>query len=132
MVGAGPTGSVKGNGGGGAIIAYADVSYIKKLLETALSDSRGDVHKYTWSGPDKVPVMILPDSSIGLASSVGNTAASNPEYSVFVYPHEHPFNNVPISFTTGNEQMRARASILNSGNIGTAAPIQHGYKTPTA
>jgi hypothetical protein len=132
MVGAGPSGSIKGNGGGGAIIAYADVSYIKKLLETALSDSRGDVHKYTWSMPDKVPVMVLPDSSIGLASSVGNTAAANPEYSVFVYPHEHPFNNVPISFTTGNEQMRARASVMNSGNIGTAAPIQHGYKTPTA
>jgi hypothetical protein len=24
------------------------------------------------------------------------------------------------------------ASMLNSGNVGTAAPIQHGYKTPTA
>ena len=132
MVGCGPTGSIKGNGGGGAIIAYADVSYIKQLLTTALADSRGDTHAYSWSMPDKVPVMVLPDSSIGLASSVGNTAASNPEYSVFVYPHEHPFNNVPISFTTGNEQMRARASVMNSGNIGTAAPIQHGYKTPTA
>jgi hypothetical protein len=132
MVGAGAGGSQKGSGGGGAIIGYADVSYIKKLLETALGDSRGGVHRYTWTMPDKVPVMVLPDSSIGLASTVGNTAASNPEYSVFVYPHEHPFNNVPLSFTTGNEQMRARASVLNSGNVGTAAPIQHGYKTPTA
>jgi hypothetical protein len=132
MVGAGPSGSQKGNGGGGAIIGYADVSFIKKLLETPLGDSRGGVHRYSWSGPDKIPVLVLPDSSTPLASNVGNTAASNPEYSVFVYPHSHPFNNIPLSFTTGNEQMRARASVVNSGNIGTAAPIQHGYKTHTA
>ena len=132
MVGAGADGSQKGNGGGGAIIAYADVSYIKKLLTTVLKDSRGDGHAYDWSMPDKIPVMVLPDSSIGLASTAGNLVASNPEYSVFMYPHQHPFNNIPLSFTTGNEEMRARASILNSGNIGVAAPIQHGYKTPTA
>jgi hypothetical protein len=132
MVNAGPTGNIKGKGGGGAIIGYADVSYIKKLLTTVLKDSRGDGHKYSWDMPDKVPVMVLPDSSIGLASSVGNTKASNPEYSVFMYPHLHAFNNIPLSFTTGNEEMRARASILNSGNIGVASPIQHGYKTPVA
>lgn len=130
MVGAGPTGSQKGSGGGGAIIGYADVSFIKKLLTTPLADSNKDVHTYTWTGPDKVPVLVLPDSSIGLASSVGNNSASNPEFSVFVYPHEHPFNNVPLSFTTGNEGMRARAAVVNSGAVGTAAPIQHGYKTP--
>jgi len=130
MVGAGPSGSQKGAGGGGAIIGYADVSFIKDLLTKPLKDSRGDTHTYTWSGPDKVPVLVLPDSSIGLASKVGNNSASNPEFSVFVYPHEHPFNNVPISFTTGNEGMRARAAVVNSGAVGTAAPIQHGYKTP--
>jgi hypothetical protein len=130
MVGAGSGGSQKGSGGGGAIIGYADVSFIKKLLTTPLSDNRGDVHTYSWSGPDKVPVLVLPDSAIGLASSVGNNSASNPEYSVFVYPHEHPFNNIPLSFTTGNEGMRARAAVVNSGAVGTAAPIQHGYKTP--
>jgi len=124
MVGAGPTGSQKGNGGGGTIIAYADVSYIKNLYNSIRAT------KSPWTGPDKVPVLVLSDSPMGLASSVGNGTASNPTYSVFVYPHEHPFNNIPLSFTTGNEQMRQRASILNSGNVGTAAPIQHGYKTP--
>jgi hypothetical protein len=124
MVGAGPSGSQKGNGGGGAVIAYADVSYIKSLYNSI------GAPKAPWTGPDKVPVMVLSDSPMGLASSIGNSTASNPTYSVFVYPHEHPFNNIPLSFTTGNDQMRQRASVLNSGNVGTAAPIQHGYKTP--
>lgn len=132
MTASGPTGSDKG-AGGTTVIGYADVSFIKTLLETALSDSRGDTHKYTWNGPDKVPVLVLSDGGTELASSAGNGGIkSNPEYSVFMYPHKHPFNNIPLSFTTGNEEMRARASILNSGNIGVASPIQHGYKTPTA
>lgn len=132
MTGTGPTGTDKG-AGGTSVIGYADVSFIKTLLETALADSRGDSHRYTWNGPDKVPVLVLSDGGTELASSAGNGGVkSNPEYSVFCYPHKHPFNNIPLSFTTGNEEMRARASILNSGNIGVAAPIQHGYKTPTA
>lgn len=131
MVNAGANGNIKGNGGGGAIIAYADVSYIKKLLTTPLSDSRGDSHAYSWSGPDKVPVLVLPDSSVGLASTVGNNTASNPEYSIFVYPHEHPFNNIPLSFTTGNNKNRDKAAAMNSGqNLVKAQPISHGYKTP--
>ena len=132
MVGAGPSGSLKGNGGGGAIIAYADLSYIKTLYDALQVVGAAALIKQPWTMPDKIPVLVLPDSTTGLASSVGNAAASNPEYSVFVYPHQHPFNNIPLSFTTGNEQMRSRASVLNSGNVGTAAPIQHGYKTPTA
>ena len=132
MVGAGPSGSQKGKGGGGAIMAYADLSYIKTLYDALYVVGAATLIKQPWIMPDKIPVLVLPDSATGLASSAGNTAASNPEYSVFVYPHEHPFNNIPLSFTTGNEQMRARASVLNSGNVGTAAPIQHGYKTPTA
>lgn len=132
MTGAGPTGSEKG-GGGTSVIAYADVSYIKTLLQTPLSDSRGDVHRYSWSGPDKVPVLTLSEGGTSLVSTAGNGGSrSNPTYSVFVYPHEHPFNNIPLTFTTGNEQMRAKAASLNSGNIGTAAKIQHGYKTPGA
>jgi hypothetical protein len=132
MTGAGPTGSEKG-AGGTSVIAYADVSYIKTLLQTPLKDSRGDVHRYSWSGPDKVPVLTLSEGGTSLASTAGNGGSkSNPTYSVFIYPHEHPFNNIPLTFTTGNEQMRAKASALNSGNIGTAAPIQHGYKTPGA
>ena len=126
MTGAGPTGSDKG-GGGTVVIAYADVSYIKGLYNSIAAN------KAPWSGPDKVPVLILSDGGTSLASNAGNAGSKkNPEYSVFVYPHLHPFNNIPLSFTTGNEQMRARASVLNSGNVGTAAPIQHGYKTPTA
>jgi hypothetical protein len=125
MVGAGPTGSIKGNGGGGAIIAYADVSYIKRLY-----DSIG-APKAPWTMVDKVPVMVLPDSAIGLASSVGNSVASNPPFSVFVYPHEHPFNNIPLSFTTGNNKNRDNAAAMNSGqSLMKAKPISHGYKTP--
>lgn len=126
MTGTGPNGTDKG-AGGTSIIGYADVSYIKKLYNSI------NASKSSWSGPDKVPVLVLSDGGTELASSAGNGGVkSNPEYSVFLYPHTHPFNNIPLSFTTGNEEMRARASILNSGNIGVAAPIQHGYKTPTA
>ena len=126
MTAAGPTGSEKG-GGGTTVIAYADVSYIKNLYNSIAAN------KAPWSGGDKVPVLILSDGGTKVESNAGNSGSpKNPQYSIFVYPHSHPFNNIPLSFTTGNEQMRARASVLNSGNIGTAAPIQHGYKTPTA
>lgn len=128
MTGAGPTGTDKG-GGGTAVIAYADLSFVKTLYNSIIAP------KAPWpsSAPDKVPVLILPETGAPLASNAGNGGVKmNPEYSVFIYPHLHPFNNIPLSFTTGNEEMRSRASVLNSGNIGTAAPIQHGYKTPTA
>jgi len=126
MSSSGINGDGKG-GGGTAIIAYADVSYIKNLYNSIAAP------KAPWTGPDKVPVLVLSDGGTSVASNAGNGGShKNPEYSIFVLPHEHPFNNIPLSFTTGNEQMRARASVLNSGNIGTAAPIQHGYKTPTA
>ena len=126
MTSTGVNGDQKG-GGGTAIIAYADVSYIKDLY-----DSIG-APKSPWTEAAQVPVLVLSDSGTSVASNAGNGGShSNPEYSVFVLPHEHPFNNIPLSFTTGNEEMRARASILNSGAIGTASPIQHGYKTPTA
>jgi hypothetical protein len=129
MVGAGPTGNIKGKGGGGAIIAYADLSYIKKLYDALFVVGAATLIKQPWSMPDKIPVLVLPDSSTGLASSVGNTAASNPEYSVFVYPHQHPFNNIPLTFTDGNESLRNAASVLNTGNLGVASKVEHGYKT---
>jgi hypothetical protein len=126
MTGTGINGDQKG-GGGTAIIAYADVSYIKALYNSIAAP------KAPWFGGDKVPVLVLSDGGTSLESTAGNAGIhSNPEYSVFVLPHQHPFNNIPLSFTTGNEQMRNRAAVLNTGNIGTAAPIQHGYKTPTA
>jgi hypothetical protein len=126
MTATGINGDQKG-AGGTAIIAYADVSYIRDLYNSIRAP------KSPWTQPAQVPVLVLSDSGTTLASSAGNGGShSNPEYSVFVLPHEHPFNNIPLSFTTGNEEMRARASILNSGNIGVASPIQHGYKTPTA
>ena len=129
MTSAGINGDIKG-GSGTTVIAYADVSFIKTLLETPLYDSDGDWHRYSWNGPDKIPVLILSDGGTNLASTVGNGGTrSNPEYSIFVYPHMHPFNNVPITFTNGNESLRSKAAILNSGNIGTAANIEHGYKS---
>ena len=126
MTGAGSTGTNIG-AGGTTVIGYADLSYVKVLYNSIVAV------KAPWTGPDKVPVLVLSDVGTELASIAGNGGIKkNPEFSVFVYPHEHPFNNIPISFTTGNEEMRARASVLNSGNIGTASPIRHGYKTPTA
>jgi hypothetical protein len=124
MTGAGEDGANKG-AGGTTVIGYADMSYIKKLYNSI------GASKAPWSLPDKVPVLILSEGGTDLASSAGNGGVKkNPEYSVFVYPHQHPFNNVPISFTTGNEQMREAAVGLNMGEVGTAKPISHGYKTP--
>ena len=130
MVNAGANGDIKG-GGGSAVIAWADVSYIKTLLETPISDSRGDTHKYSWVGPDKVPVLVLASGGTDLNSTAGNGGVqANPPYSVFVYPHEHPFNNIPLTFTTSNEKTRNMASKMNSGGAINASPISHGYKTP--
>lgn len=133
MTGVGPTGSEKG-AGGTSIIGYADVSFIKKIFETPVTDSDGDVHTHVWPGPDKVPVLTLSEGGTDLASTVGNGGTKmNPTFSVFVYPHEHPFNNIPITFTTGNEQMRNAASGLNNAQTAlNAKPIVHGYKTPGA
>ena len=122
MEGVGPNGSDKG-GGGTAVIAYADVSYIKDLYNSIVAI------KTPWTLPDKVPVLVLGNGT-NLASSAGNGGSrSNPTYSVYVYPHQHPFNNIPITFTDGNESLRNAASVLNSGDLGTASPIEHGYKT---
>lgn len=124
MTTAGATGSDKG-AGGTAVIAYADLSYIKKLYNSI------EASKSPWNLPDKVPVLILSDGGTDVASSAGNGGVKkNPEYSVFVYPHQHPFNNIPLSFTNGNSQMRDAAIGLNSGEAGVAKPISHGYKTP--
>lgn len=124
MTAAGATGSDKG-AGGTTIIAYADMSYIKQLYNSI------GAPKASWNLPDKVPVLILSDGGTNLASSAGNGGVKkNPEYSVFVYPHQHPFNNIPLSFTNGNSQMREAAVGLNTGEAGVAKPISHGYKTP--
>lgn len=129
MTAAGPTGSNKGSGGT-SVIGYADVSFIKTLLETPLVDSRGDVHRYTWNGPDKVPVLVLSEGGTPVASTAGNSGSKvNPTYSIYVYPHQHPFNNIPLTFTDGNESLRNAASNLNAGELGVASKIQHGYKT---
>lgn len=120
---AGINGEQKG-ASGTTVIAYADVSYIKALYNSIAA------LKAPWVLPDKVPVLVLSDGGTNLASTVGNGGVkSNPEYSIFVYPHMHPFNNVPLTFTNGNESLRSKAAILNSGNIGTAANIEHGYKS---
>ena len=75
-------------------------------------------------------MLILSDGGTAVASSAGNGGSpKNPEFSVFVYPHQHPFNNIPLTFTNGNESLRSKAAILNSGNVGTAANIEHGYKS---
>jgi hypothetical protein len=123
MTSSGIDGRGKGSGGT-TIIAYADVSYIRDLYNSI------DASKASWSEPPRVPVLVLSKDGTTLASSIGNSGShNNPEYSVFVLPHQHPFNNVPISFTNGNESMRGIASSLNSGEMGVAKGIEHGYKT---
>lgn len=123
MTSSGPTGTDKG-GAGTTVIAWADVSYIRDLYNSI------NATKTSWSRPAKVPVLVLEKGGTDLASSIGNDGVRpNPTYSIFVYPHQHPFNNVPISFTDGNESMRGIASSLNSGAMGVAKGIEHGYKT---
>lgn len=125
MTGAGPSGSERG-GGGTTVIAYADLSYVKNLYNSIIAI------KAPWVGPDTVPVLVLSEGGTPLASTAGNQGVKmNPTFSVFVYPHEHPFNNIPITFTTGNEQMRGAASGLNNSTAaGNAKPIVNGYKVP--
>lgn len=104
---------------GNNVIGYADVSYIKKLLLD---------HGIPWTLPDKVPVLIFPDEDTPMASTIGITSGRNRENSIFIYPHEHPFRNIPLVFANGNESMRTLASDMNSGKVVTAGQIQHGYK----
>ena len=119
---------------GGAIIGYADVSYIRRLFQSIRAcNILTCIAKEEWVMPDKVPVMVCPEGGVSVASNSNPTRITNPQYSVFVYPHQHPFNNIPCTFTTGNETMRKKAEFLNnSGKVGTAGKIQHGYKHPVS
>lgn len=113
-----------GGSGGNIMIGWADVSYIKTLYNSI------GASKSPWSMPDMIPVFALPSSSTGLASTKGFTSGKNPESSIFCYPHQHPFNNIPLSFSSGNGKMREKAgAALNGGAIGTASPIKHGQKS---
>lgn len=121
-----PSGGATGNN----MIGYADVSFIRKLLMTPVVDTKGGIHYYSWFlAPEYVPVFALPSDNIPLASSIGNNVGKNPEYSIFVYPHEHPFNNIPLTFTDGNGGLRDKATILNQGDLGLASNIENGYKS---
>lgn len=123
-----------GGSRGEMMIGYADVSTIMMALIASKVDTHGDAHNYSpelGSEPMYVPVFTLPSGNMALSSKLGHRNGSNPENSIFVYPHEHPFNNIPISFTKGNGSMRERANVLNSGNVGVAGKIQHGFKVPS-
>lgn len=113
----------KSGAGGTAIIAYADLSYIKKLYNSI------SAKKAPWNLPDKIAVKVLPDAGLAITDGSSQTTESNPEYSIYVMPHSHPFNNVPITFTDGNGSLRDAASKLNSGELGLASKIEHGYKS---
>jgi hypothetical protein len=131
MVNAGLDGKLKG-ATGGTVIGWADMSYIKKLYESILPGNfLTSIAKLPWNLPDKVPVLVF-STPTNVASVAGNGGIkSNPEYSVFVYPHEHPFNNIPCTFTTGHAGVRNKANIaMNSGNVVNAGKIVHGYKQP--
>lgn len=114
-----------GTGGGGGVIAYADLTYVQALYNSI------QARKAPWTLPPYFAVKVLPAGGMGITNGGGSTSVSNPQNSVFVYPHEHPFNNVPISFTTGNGKMRdAAASIATAAKAGVAKAVSHGYKTP--
>lgn len=113
-----------GANGENTVIGYVDMSYIKMLY-----DSIVPFFKLPWKLPDKLAISVLPDSPIPVTQGMSPTAAANPQYSVFVYPHQHPFNNVPITFTDGNESLRNAAAKLNTGELGLASKIEHGYKS---
>jgi hypothetical protein len=114
-----------GVGGSNTAIAYADLAYIKTLYNSI------GAPKDPWILPDKMAVKVLPAAGTNITNNGASQIASNPTYSVFVYPHEHPFNNVPISFTTGNGKMRDTAAKLSTaaGPL-PAKAVSHGYKTP--
>lgn len=118
--------------GGTAIIGYVDLSYLKSLYNSIDVDisglASGSIVKNSWSLPDKLAVKVLPDTGLGVTDGKTSRVSSNPEYSIYVMPHSHPFNNVPLTFTDGNESLRTAASKLNSGEIGVASSIEHGYK----
>jgi hypothetical protein len=131
MTRSGINGDNVGNGGT-AIIGYVDLSYLKALYNSIDVDisglASGRIVKSSWSLPDKLAVKVLPDIGIGVTDGKTTRVSSNPEYSIYVMPHSHPFNNVPITFTDGNESLRSAASKLNSGEMGLASNIEHGYK----
>lgn len=104
------------------LIGYADAS---KLVE-AIKSAGG-----TWTHPTTdVPVWSLPTS--GPKVLAGNvTSAQSPEYAIFVYPHEHPFYNIPFTNKTGNQAMRDVAASLNSGGLGISSKIKNGYRKPS-
>jgi hypothetical protein len=134
--GVGSFGQIMDRGGGGqGIIGYVDLSYIQQLYNSIDVDisglASGDIVKQGWGLPNYFAVKVLPAGGMSVTNGGGATVAANPQNSIFIYPHEHPFNNVPISFTTGNGKMRdAAASIATAATAGTAKAISHGYKTP--
>jgi hypothetical protein len=85
--------------------------------------------KAPWILPDKFAVSVLPTGGMPVVDGMSASVQSNPDYSIFVYPHQHPFNNIPLTFTDGNESLRNAASKLNSGKLGVASKIEHGYKS---
>lgn len=111
-------------GGGMAAIAWADLSYIKLLYNSIVAI------KMPWTKPNKVPVFALSDSGTQVASVTNKSMYRNPQYSIYVYPHQHPFNNIPLRFTSGNSGTRDLAASIARGPTGNAMPISNGYKQP--
>jgi hypothetical protein len=130
-------------------VGYANASSIyralDKLLNHVFNTSMSELG-YEYSD---IPVNSLPTEnnvfkymSIAQASSDVATSATNiiagttqmtksPEYSIFMYSHEHPFYNIPFTNKVSNQAMRNDASVLNSGQLGMASPIKNGYKIPS-
>jgi hypothetical protein len=131
-------------------VGYANASSIYRaldmLLETVFDTNMRELG-YSYSD---IPVNSFPSQkgvfksmSIARASSGVPQSATNivsgttqksksPEYSIFVYSHEHPFYNIPFTNKVSNQTMRNDASVLNSGELGKASPIKNGFKIPTS
>jgi hypothetical protein len=131
-------------------VGYANASSIYRALDRLLNavfNSSMEEMGYLYSD---IPVnsfpsqkgqfknMSIAQASAGVTQSATNIVSGqtqtsqSPEYSIFVYSHEHPFYNIPFTNKTSNQTMRNDASVLNSGQLGKASPIKHGFKIPTS
>lgn len=115
----------KTGGGGMAAIGWADLSYIQLLYNSIIAI------KAPWTMPNKVPVFALSDGGTSVASTANGTNYTNPQYSIYVYPHQHPFNNIPLRFASGNSAMRDFASSISRGEAGNSLPVSNGFKQPS-
>lgn len=115
-------------------IGYADASAIFRALDIVLAELGLSMATLGYVSSD-IPVVSLPNIAPKLMSTTNtlNAASTAKENTLFVYPHEHPFYNIPLTITDGNKAMRDSASgVFNSSSkLGIASPVSGGHKIPS-